>query len=561
MKKYFFKNKLLFTGNIILTLAESILSVMLAFILANFVDAAVEYDMALLYKTCIIFSLYLISVLIVWYSLRIVRASYIRQMLFDLKNDIFSKVINKEIDQFQKGNSASYISTLNNDITILEQDYFKNILTMVALIFSFIIATVAIFKLNFFIAVGVFVISIFLVAIPYLFREKISRAKREFSDSLSDLTVQTNEILSGFEVVKSFNVEKLVDEQYKKYNKKVEDNRFFFEKMLALANSLTEFFGYLMFFASLGLGAYLVIKRILEPGLMIAAVQLMNNIVNPMIGIIERVNALKGTESIQKKIMDIMEDKEQQEGEFISKTDFNDAIVFENVSFSYGKREEPTLKNISFTVKKGEKCAIIGPNGSGKSTIVKLLLKYYNNFEGRILIDGIDIRNIKTEDLYNNLISVIHQNVFMFDTSIKNNITLFKEYDEKVIERAISLSGLKEFIEKLPDKENTEVGEKGSNLSGGERQRISIARALIKGTPILVSDEPTSSLDKKTALSIENSILSIEGLTALVITHNTSEEVLKKYDKIIFVEDGEIVKVGAFDEIFTPASVVLSVVG
>ena len=112
MKKYFFKNKLLLTGNIILTLAESILSVMLAFILANFVDAAVEYDMALLYKTCIIFSLYLISVLIVWYSLRIVRASYIRQMLFDLKNDIFSKVINKEIDQFQKGNSASYISTL-----------------------------------------------------------------------------------------------------------------------------------------------------------------------------------------------------------------------------------------------------------------------------------------------------------------------------------------------------------------------------------------------------------------------------------------------------------------
>ncbi|MGB9780300.1 ATP-binding cassette domain-containing protein [Caldanaerobacter sp.] len=278
MKKYFFKNKLLFTGNIILTLAESILSVMLAFILANFVDAAVEYDMALLYKTCIIFSLYLISVLIVWYSLRIVRASYIRQMLFDLKNDIFSRVINKEIDQFQKGNSASYISTLNNDITILEQDYFKNILTMVALIFSFIIATVAIFKLNFFIAVGVFVISIFLVAIPYFFREKISRAK-------------------------------------------------------------------------------------------------------------------------------------------------------------------------------------------------------------------------------------------------------------------------------------------GSNLSGGERQRISIARALIKGTPILVSDEPTSSLDKKTALSIENSILSIGGLTALVITHNTSEEVPKKYDKIIFVEDGEIVKVGAFDEIFTPASVVLSIVG
>jgi len=125
VKKYFFKNKLLLTGNIILTLAESILSVMLAFILANFVDAAVEYDMALLYKTCIIFSLYLISVLIVWYSLRIVRASYIRQMLFDLKNDIFSKVINKEIDQFQKGNSASHISTLNNDITILEQDYFK----------------------------------------------------------------------------------------------------------------------------------------------------------------------------------------------------------------------------------------------------------------------------------------------------------------------------------------------------------------------------------------------------------------------------------------------------
>jgi len=560
MREYFFKHKLLLTANIIFTLAESILTVMVAFILGSFVDAAVQYNMESLYGTSIIFVLYLIGVLIVWYFLRVLRANYVRQMLYNLKNDIFSKVINREINQFQKGNSAAYISTLNNDITILEQDYFKNILIMLEQIFSFIIATVAIFKLNVYIAVGVFVISIFLIVIPYLFREKISKAKKDFSDSLSDLTVQTNDILSGFEIVKSFNVEKLVEKQYQKYNKKVEDTRFFFEKILALANALTEFFGSLMFFVSLGVGAYLVIKHVIEPGLMIAAVQLMNNIVNPMIGIIEKVNALKGTESIQQKIIDIMQDKKDGKEEFVSKEDFNDAIVFDNVSFSYDSRKEPVLKNVSFTVKRGEKCAIIGPSGSGKSTILKLLLKYYNNFEGKILIDGIDIRKIITEDLYNNLISVIPQNVFMFDTSIKNNITLFKEYDEKIIERAISLSGLKEFIEKLPEKENTEVGEKGSNLSGGERQRISIARALIKGTPILVSDEPTSSLDKKTASSIEDSILSIEGLTALVITHNTSEEVLRKYDKIIFVEDGEVIKIGTFDEIFTPASVVLSVV-
>ncbi|WP_415340233.1 ATP-binding cassette domain-containing protein, partial [Clostridium perfringens] len=187
-------------------------------------------------------------------------------------------------------------------------------------------------------------------------------------------------------------------------------------------------------------------------------------------------------------------------------------------------------------------------SGSGKSTIIKLLLNYYNDFDGEITIDNISSKDIKPSSLYK-MISIIHQNVFMFDGSIKDNITLFENFDELKVEEAIKFSGLNSLVNSLDNGYNSSVGENGQNISGGEKQRIAIARSIIRKTPILVLDEATSSLDNETGYNIENSILSIPKLTCLVITHKLIKDLLIKYDGIIVIQNGTVVEFGNFDEL------------
>nr|WP_276537048.1 ABC transporter ATP-binding protein [Anaerosalibacter massiliensis] len=272
----------------------------------------------------------------------------------------------------------------------------------------------------------------------------------------------------------------------------------------------------------------------------------MNNIKFPIITISSKFNILKGSKPIIDKIEKIL-NSEKSSDKLIEKNEFNDNIFFKNVSFSY-KDDRKILRNVSFTIKKNKKYAIIGPSGSGKSTILKLLLGYFDNFDGEIFIDDINMKLISKEYIYR-LISVIQQDIYMFDSSIEENIKLFGEYSNEELKRAIKLSGLEPLIDKLNGEIKTKVGENGSNLSGGEKQRVSIARSIIKNTPIMILDEATSSLDKQTALNIENSILSLKNTTCIVVTHKLNENILKKYDEIIFIKEGEICEIGSFNQL------------
>ena len=199
-------------------------------------------------------------------------------------------------------------------------------------------------------------------------------------------------------------------------------------------------------------------------------------------------------------------------------------------------------------IQKGEKIAIVGRSGSGKSTLLNLLLRFYEVTSGHILIDNQDLQDISIESLYN-LMTVVQQDVYIFDDTLKANITLNQSFTEYDIKQAVQQSGLESYV--LENELGFQVlcGENGSNLSGGQKQRLSIARALIRKTPILLLDEATSSLDNQVTTEIENSILKIQDLTALVVTHKLNEPILKKYDRILFMKDGGIVEDGSFDEL------------
>ena len=546
VKKYLFKSKGLLFLYLILAILNSALGIYFAFILGNIVDVSVSGNF-LEFKNILKSGIILMVISnISAYLIRIFAGLYIKNTMSNLKEDVFNSILSKDISSFNSENTANYISALNNDTSLVEQDYFVNILGSFQYISLFILGTYSIFKLNVYIAIATFIIGFIPLLIPVFFQKETGKRKERYSNSLSSFTTKIKDIFSGFEVIKSFNIEEKTKEDFNISNNNVENTKYASTKIEAVVNSLSGFFGNMVFFVPLGLGTYLVLKGEFSTGGMLTAVQLMNYIVHPILNFSVIINKIKGIKPINEKLVNIVEDSNGEDTGIV-KNSLDEYIEINNLSFSYNE-ERKILKDVNLRINKGEKVAIVGRSGSGKSTLLKLILRYYDDYNGEIIIDGVNSKDIKLSSIYE-IMSIIQQNVFMFDDSIESNIALYGDYSDKEIDKAILNSGLKSLIDSLPNGKDTSVGENGSNLSGGEKQRVSIARALIKNTPIILLDEATASLDAETSFEIENSLLNIEGLTSLVVTHKLNPELLKKYDKIVVMEQGEVVEIGSFEEL------------
>jgi ABC-type multidrug transport system fused ATPase/permease subunit len=220
-------------------------------------------------------------------------------------------------------------------------------------------------------------------------------------------------------------------------------------------------------------------------------------------------------------------------------------IVVKNLSFGY-EPEKQVLKEINCTFELGKKYAIVGASGSGKSTMLNLLMASHQNYDGAIYYDNTELREISSSNLYE-IESIIQQNVFVFNATIKDNITMFRDFSAEQINEAIRLSGLSALIEEKGA--DYLCGENGSGLSGGEKQRISIARSLLKKAQVLLVDEATAALDAETAYQVSSAILGLKGVTSIVVTHALDEGLLKQYDGIITLKNGSIVETGTFDKL------------
>lgn len=226
--------------------------------------------------------------------------------------------------------------------------------------------------------------------------------------------------------------------------------------------------------------------------------------------------------------------------------EFKDSIEIKNLTFSYdGKRN--ALSNINIKLDKGKKYTLVGESGCGKTTLLRVLLNHITDYEGQVLIDGVDIREFDPASYYRK-VSIIQQNVFMFNDTLKNNICLYSECSEEELNEALKKSGLVQTVEKLPNGLDTIVGEGEVELSGGEMQRIAIARALIKKAEVLLIDEATAALDKVTASDIERVLINLDA-TVLAVTHKLDPDILKRYDEIFVMKDGEIIEMGTLDEL------------
>ncbi|MHB1394816.1 MAG: ABC transporter ATP-binding protein [Clostridia bacterium] len=546
MNKYLFRSKKLFSVIIILIILSSTLNVLLAFLFQYIIDIGISRDLDKFQNGIILAICFVIAEFIISFLSKVLNAEYIKKSIIYIRQDIFSGILKKNISAFVDENSSRFISTLTNDITMIEQDYFKSTFAMIKYVFLFVFALISLIRINYFIAVLILVLGWIPLIVPQIFAKKIEKLKKNYSDSISIFTSKIKDMFSGFEVIKSFDIETKVSNEFQNYNIHTEKSKFRFVIFSGLVDSVAGFFGTSMFITTLVVGTYYAINKSMTIGTLIAALQLMNYIIDPLVNIAYEWNKIKSTNLIYKSLNEIISVTDNDEG-VTQKESLDSVIEFKNVNFGYDEKQ-CILNNINLQIHKNKKYAIIGESGGGKSTILKLLLKYYNNYTGEISIDGYDLRNINTSSLYN-LLSAIHQNVFLFDASIKDNIDLYQGYSSKDINTAIERSGLQALIQNLPEGSNSNVGENGCNLSGGEKQRVSIARALIKNAQVIILDEGTSSLDNITAYNIEKSILNLEEVTAIIVTHKFFADLLIKYDWIFVMKKGEIIEQGTFSDL------------
>ncbi len=477
-------------------------------------------------------------------SLRL-RNKLVRQIMSRYKNKVFESILDRDYREFSKEKSGKFISILTENMKKIEQDYLHQYFNISKNISLMIFSLVAMFIGNWFLTLLVIIASIIPMMISGFIGQKSASLQNSSMIADQKYLATVKDILAGFLVIKSFNVKEAIGQDYKNESEKLDEIYFIKGKFDVLSNVISQLSGMIVFLVAFGGGMYLVFGGHTTIGSVTAIVQLVNFVVMPLNEVGMGISKFREGQ-VTLDAFEVKDVTELQTGE--TKEYFDDVISFSNIDFSYPNTEENIFNHLSLKIQKGEKIAIVGMSGSGKSTLLNLLLRFYDVTSGHISIDNQDIQSISAESLYN-LMTIVQQDVYIFDDTLKANITLSQSFTEDDIKKAVQQSGLESYVLENELGLQTLCGENGSNLSGGERQRLSIARALIRKTPILLLDEATSSLDNKVTTEIENSILEIQDLTVLVVTHKLNKNMLKKYNRILFMKNGVIVEDGSFDNL------------
>ena len=473
------------------------------------------------------------------------RNKLVRKIMSRYKNKVFQSILDKDYREFSKDKSGKYISILTENMKKIEQDYLYQYFNISKNFSLMIFSLIAMFIGNWFLTLLVIIASIIPMIISGVIGQRLASLQNSAIIADQKYLAKIKDILAGFLVIKSFNVKEAIRQDYTYESEKLDEIYYIKGKFDVLASVISQLSGMIVFLVAFGGGMYLVFDGHTTIGSVTAIVQLVNFVVMPLNEIGMGISKFREGQVILNSF-EVKDAVELQPGK--RKEYFDDVISFSNIDFFYPNAEEKIFNNLSLDIQKGEKIAIVGMSGSGKSTLLNLLLRFYDVTSGNISIDNQDLQDISSESLYN-LITVVQQDVYIFDDTLSANITLNQPFSEDDIKQAVQQSGLENYILENELGLQTLCGENGANLSGGQKQRLSIARALIRKTPILLLDEATSSLDNQVTTEIENSILKIRDLTTLVVTHKLNETLLKKYDRILFMRDGVIVEDGSFDDL------------
>ena len=539
----YYKNRINFIVTIILTIAMSSLNLMISWLIQQIMDCTANQDMQ-----AIVRSAWIVIIVVVIYTIanvmyRAIYPKFLQRAMQQYRDYAFSRLTQKSLRSFSKEGTALYVSALTNDCTSIENNYLAATFTIIELLFCFLGALIMMLYYSPVMLVLAVALSFLPVAVSMTAGNRLTEQEKGISEKNERFVSIVNELLSGFPVIKSFRAEAQASRLFSQRNDQAEEakkNKRRTEQLISLLANDAGIIAQMGIFLA---GAWLAISgKGVTAGVVIVFVQLMNYILNPISQVPLLWSNRKAAIALMEKLSDALLENVREEGrEKIN--GFSEKIEVKDLTYGY-EPESHVLKDLDVQFDAGKSYAIVGGSGSGKSTLLNLLMGSSSNYQGEICIDGVSIKNIESESLYQ-LMTSVQQNVFVFNDTIRNNVTMFHEFSDKEVTLALERSGLSELIEKRG--EDFVCGENGANLSGGERQRISIARALLRKSPILLVDEATAALDAATARAVSFSILNLVGMTRIVVTHRLEEAILRRYDKILVMKNGTICEQGNFD--------------
>ena len=470
---------------------------------------------------------------------------FIARAMRQYKELAFQKLTEKSIASFRDESTAAYLSALTNDAASVEADYLAQQLAVITKTVTFF---GALFMMLWYsplltaIAVGVTALPL---AASLLTGGRLQAAEKQVSERNRDFTAALSDCLRGFAVVKTFKAEREIFQLFAESNRALEQEKFSRRRLKVLIGMIGAVTGLV---AQLGVflaGAWLALSG---SGLTAGTVILFVNLMNFMIGPVSELPALlagrRAALGLIGKLADALE-KDGSAGGGRTLSWLEHGIELRDVSFGYEEGKD-VLHHVSARFEAGRAYAIVGGSGSGKSTLLNLLLAENTGYRGSVLLDGTELRELSPEALYG-LLSVIQQNVFVFNASIRDNVSMFREFPQEALDEAIRRAHLRELL----DARGADYlcGENGKGLSGGEKQRVSIARSLLKKSSVLLVDEATAALDVQIAHQVSSDILDLTGMTRIVVTHSLEEALLRRYDGIFVLKNGMLAESGSFDEL------------
>jgi ATP-binding cassette subfamily B protein len=544
--QFFYKNIPIFCLAVFAALAAGSLNLILSWIIQQLMDTAAGKSGALSFRI-----LLLISAGFVLLCAGLSLLNYASQPRFleramrQYKDFAFKKLIGKSISSFRDESAAGYLSALTNDAASIETNYLAQMLAMITKAVTFIGALLLMCRYSLLMTAIAAGLTVLPLIASLLTGNRLQAVESRVSERNGEFTAALSDCLAGFTVVKNFRAEREIFRLFAQSNKALEHEKFTGRRIKTLVGMIGAVTG---IFAQLGVfiaGVYLSMKGgSMTPGAVVLFVNLMNFIISPIAELPGLLACRKAALELVDKLAAALERSSSREGsETLNRLEHG--IRLENVSFAY-EPGKTVLHGINAEFEAGRAYALVGGSGSGKSTLLNLLMAAETNYSGHILADGIELSDISTESLYGTM-AAIQQNVFVFNASIKDNVSMFRDFPKTEMDEAIARAHLGALIRERG--EDYLCGENGSGLSGGEKQRISIARSLLKKSSVLLADEVTAALDAQTAHRVSSDILDLQGITRIVVTHTLEESLLRRYDKIFVLRGGRIEEAGSFADL------------
>lgn len=544
--QFFYKNIPIFCLAVFAALAAGSLNLILSWIIQQLMDTAAGKSGALSFRT-----LLLISAGFVLLCAGLSLLNYASQPRFleramrQYKDFAFKKLTGKSISSFRDESAAGYLSALTNDAASIETNYLAQMLAMITKAVTFIGALLLMCRYSLLMTAIAAGLTVLPLIASLLTGNRLQAVESRVSERNGEFTAALSDCLAGFTVVKNFKAEREIFRLFAQSNKALEHEKFTGRRIKTLVGMIGAVTG---IFAQLGVfiaGVYLSMKGgSMTPGAVVLFVNLMNFIISPIAELPGLLACRKAALGLVDKLAAALESSSSREGsETLNRLEHG--IRLENVSFAY-EPGKTVLHGINAEFEAGRAYALVGGSGSGKSTLLNLLMAAETNYSGHILADGIELSDISTESLYGTM-AAIQQNVFVFNASIKDNVSMFRDFPKTEMDEAIASAHLGALIRERG--EDYLCGENGSGLSGGEKQRISIARSLLKKSSVLLADEVTAALDAQTAHRVSSDILDLQGITRIVVTHTLEESLLRRYDKIFVLRGGRIEEAGSFADL------------